>query len=173
MTTMVERSLRAEIAIDFAVMGVASHLACSLDHVGEGANGRTSVGDDAAPQGKEQSTRKGERILLVEDEALVAIEVAQMLGDAGFDVIGPAASVAHARSLLERQGCDAAVLDANLGRETAEPIAAELSVRGIPFVVTSGYARHQLPPALRSAPLISKPIRPDRLIGEIRRSLSR
>ena len=67
-----------------------------------------------------------ERVLVVEDEPLIAFDVADHLRDAGFQVVGPVASVSAALKLLESVGCDLAVLDVNLGRETAAPIADAL-----------------------------------------------
>ena len=97
----------------------------------------------------------------------IAMEIAAILSDAGFTVVGPAGSVALARS-----GCEAAVLDINLGKETAEPIARVLSVRATPFVTISGYSREQQPAAFRHAPLVSKPVRPELFVAEIRKCLS-
>lgn len=59
--------------------------------------------------------------------------IAAALSDAGCDVIGPASTVAQALALIAEGGCDAAVLDANLGVETAEPIARQLIKSGTPF----------------------------------------
>ena len=63
------------------------------------------------------------RVLVVEDEFLVALDIAQQITEAGFEVVGPANSVAKAIALIDELGCDVAVLDVNLGHETAEPIA--------------------------------------------------
>ena len=86
-----------------------------------------------------------ERVLVVEDEPLIAFDVADHLREAGFEVVGPAASVSAALKLLESQGCDLAVLDVNLGRETAAPIADVLATKSLPFVALSGYSNDQLP----------------------------
>ena len=97
------------------------------------------------------------------------MEIAGILDEAGFEVVGPVGSVGQALELLGRFGCDLAVLDINLGRETAEPIARELSASGTPYVTISGYARDQLPDAFRSAPLIAKLLRPRQLVNELRK----
>lgn len=110
------------------------------------------------------------RVLVVEDEALIAFDVADHLIEAGFDVAGPVASVSAALALLEK-GCDAAVLDVNLGRETAAPIAEAMSVKSLPFIALSGYSSDQLPDAFRNAPMLTKPVDPKRLVAEIRRCL--
>jgi DNA-binding NarL/FixJ family response regulator len=67
------------------------------------------------------------RVLIVEDEALVALDVARQLTEAGLTIVGPAVSVASALKLIEQGGCDAAVLDINLGRETSDPVVQELA----------------------------------------------
>jgi DNA-binding response OmpR family regulator len=109
----------------------------------------------------------------VEDEPLVAMEFSQTLSEAGFVVIGPAESVARALALLAQFGCDAAVLDINLGTETSEPVARELIKLGVPFTTISGYSREQLPANMRTAPLLGKPVSPAMLIAGVTRCLGR
>src|SRR5205809_525198 len=97
------------------------------------------------------------RVLLVEDEILVALDIAQQITDAGFEVVGPSTSVAKALKLIVERGCDVAVLDVNLGHETAEPVAQRLRARGTPFVVLTGYSSAQLPSGFEGALVLSKP----------------
>jgi DNA-binding response OmpR family regulator len=97
------------------------------------------------------------RILIVEDEAFIALDMQAALTDAGCEVVGVASSVESALRMLTGKKCDAAVLDANLhGRDTG-PVAEALRARGIPFVIVSGYQGAMLAGALAGAPLISKP----------------
>ena len=105
------------------------------------------------------------RVLIVEDDALLGLDVAQQLMDAGLAVVGPAVSVAAAFKLLGTSSCDAAILDVNLGTETAEPIAVELRSRGIPFVVLSGYSTDQHPPGFQGATTVAKPAKPEELLA--------
>jgi DNA-binding NtrC family response regulator len=112
----------------------------------------------------------GRRILIVEDNALLAIELAQALGDAGFETVGPALTVAQAMALLGKTGCDAAVLDINLRGETSEPVAKELHVRGVPFITMTGYARTQQPAVFEGTPTFTKPVVMELVIDELRRS---
>jgi DNA-binding response OmpR family regulator len=107
------------------------------------------------------------RVLVVEDEPLVAIDVEEQLTRAGFGVVGPAASVAKAHRLIQEVGCDIAVLDLNLPDETAEPIAVELRSRRIPFLFLSAVARDQLPAGFETQLLLAKPTRPDVLIAAV------
>ena len=113
------------------------------------------------------------RILLVEDEVLIALQVAEALEEEGFEVVGPCQTVAQAmRQLGVVDCCDAAVLDANLRNESALPVADALVALAIPFVVTTGYDRNQLHGELAAAPLLSKPMRTDDLIHELKRQLA-
>lgn len=109
------------------------------------------------------------RILVVEDEPLLAFDIAQHLTTAGYEVVGPASTVARALELIASQGCDIAVLDINLGHETAEPIAAVLTGRGAPFFTVTGYSRDQHPPAFQGVPSLTKPITPEDLLALVRR----
>jgi DNA-binding response OmpR family regulator len=110
-------------------------------------------------------------VLVVEDEALVAIEIEHALTEAGFDVVGPARSVSVALDLLNRYGCNAAVLDINLGRETSEAIAIELTANETPFVTLSGYSSEQHHSVFAGAPALRKPLRLQFLVSEIKRCI--
>ncbi|THD42936.1 MAG: response regulator [Bradyrhizobium sp.] len=105
------------------------------------------------------------RVLVVEDDALIGLDIAQQLSDAGLEVMGPAVSVAKAFRLMSEKTCDAAVLDVNLGAETAEPVALALRARRTPFIVLSGYSREQHPPGFQGAPMLLKPARPEELVA--------
>ena len=104
------------------------------------------------------------RILIVEDEPLIAFEVEQTLTDAGFEIVGVAARVEEALAMIDDGALDAAVLDANLNRISAAPIAIALTARGLPFVVTTGYTREQLPDGFKAGALIEKPCLPEQII---------
>lgn len=107
---------------------------------------------------------------MVEDEGLPAVEIAAQLEEAGFEVLGPVASVRAAfRSLEENSGCDAAVLDVNLGPETSEPIARALQRSKTPFIAISGYSKEQLPPIFAGVPFIPKPVDHDAVVRELER----
>ena len=97
------------------------------------------------------------RILVVEDEALAALQLEDMLTDLGCTVIGPAARVRQALDLLERQAIDAAVLDLNVAGELVYPVADPLTDRGIPFLFVTGYRASALTEAYRTRPLLQKP----------------
>jgi DNA-binding NarL/FixJ family response regulator len=73
-------------------------------------------------------------VLLVEDEALIAMEVARGLAQSGYRVLGPASTVACALALLQGERPDVAILDVNIRGERVTPVARELSALGVPFV---------------------------------------
>ncbi len=81
----------------------------------------------------------GLRILVVEDSFLAASSLSRLLERLGCTVVGPAPTVTDALRLISERPFDAAILDINLGSETAEPIAAELDRRGTPFLFVTGY----------------------------------
>ena len=111
----------------------------------------------------------GRRILVVEDEALVAMLVEDALLDAGATVMGPVATVAEALALLAKDPPDVAVLDLNLAGETSTPVADALAARGIPFVVATGYGADGLPPGHAAVPVLAKPYDPDDLTTALSR----
>ncbi|MGA8690236.1 MAG: response regulator [Methyloceanibacter sp.] len=112
------------------------------------------------------------RILVVEDEFLIALDIAGALEQAGHTVIGPMGSIRDALQALERQAVDGALLDANLGGEPVGRLADLLRARGVPFAFVSGYGRDQLPPAHQSAPLVRKPFTGEDLLAVVARFVS-
>jgi len=101
------------------------------------------------------------RVMIVEDEWLIAEMIAEDSRAAGYEVAGPVPSVARAvRILDEENAVDAALLDVNLGRDSSFRLAEMLLERDIPFAFLTGYVRQQLPPHLEDAEMLSKPVNP-------------
>lgn len=101
----------------------------------------------------------GKRVLVVEDEMLLALDLEEGLRDAGCEVVGPAGSLRSALRLAENSEIDAAILDVNLAGERVFPVALVLSERGIPFVFATAYAGSDelYPQEVRDVPRLSKP----------------
>lgn len=97
------------------------------------------------------------RVLVVEDNTLLAADLAEFLDAAGYDVIGPAQAVAEALQLLDAGHCDVAILDINLGQETSASVADKLHQRAIPIVVVSGYTGPRLSPVYYNITYLTKP----------------
>ncbi len=113
------------------------------------------------------------RILIIDDEPMVAMSLEMLLECEGFESAGIASTVEQALKLLAETGCDAAILDANLGGAFSGPVAEALQNAKIPFVVLSGYdpqqQRGRFPPGTR---LLQKPCRPEVLVEALRASLT-
>lgn len=109
------------------------------------------------------------RVLVVEDNALVAFELCRALEAAGFEVAGPAPSVAQALTLIKERSCHAAVLDIHLRGETSEAVAHVLAALAIPFMTMTGYARTQQPPIFEGVPHFTKPVPSSMIVAELRK----
>jgi CheY-like chemotaxis protein len=100
----------------------------------------------------------GLRILIVEDELLVAMLVEEMLQDLGCEIVGPASTLEEAITTIRQSRLDGALLDTNLNGKNSSPAASELAGRGLPFLLVTGYGgRDDDAPVLRAAPRLSKP----------------
>lgn len=99
----------------------------------------------------------GLRVLLVEDNFLIADDIEQELREAGCRIIGPAPRVERGLALATTEPLDGALLDVNLSGEMCFPIADVLIERGIPFMFLTGYGEAAVPPAYRAMPRLSKP----------------
>lgn len=109
------------------------------------------------------------RVLVVEDEWLIAEDHAAHLREAGHLVVGPFASVEAALAAIEAEPIDAALLDIELREETSYAVADRLEERGIPFAFVSGYSEQDLPPRLSGRELIGKPVEQARLLAAVER----
>lgn len=108
------------------------------------------------------------RILVVEDEYLLADELALELADEGAVVLGPAPSVKHALGLLEGEASlDGAILDLNLGGEPAFPVADALIDRSVPLIFTTGYDAGAIPERFAHIPRCEKPINIGRITAAL------
>lgn len=100
---------------------------------------------------------RGARVLVVEDEYLLARDIADALRAEGAHVIGPAATSDAAALLIDTEALDCAVLDMNLRGDRSGDVASRLDSQGVGYVVVSGYASAALPEAVRSRPYLAKP----------------
>ncbi len=105
----------------------------------------------------------GARVLLLEDETLVALMTAEFLAARGFVVVGPFKSTGDAMMDAKDGEIDAAVLDVNLGGEFVYSVADVLRERGVPFVFVTGYGGESVDPRFADAPILRKPIELDDL----------
>jgi CheY-like chemotaxis protein len=112
---------------------------------------------------------QGLRVLLVEDEFLLAIAVEEDLKRAGCRVLGPIGSLDRALAVVRSELLQAAIVDMNLNGIAAHPLADELISRQIPFLLLTGYGRADLPERFRDVPRIAKPYDPPLLLEQLAR----
>ena len=102
----------------------------------------------------------GRRVLVVEDEYLLASDLADALEDEAAEVIGPAPSVSRAMALIDgRSEIHLCLLDINLGGELVYPVADALVERGVPFLFVTGYDARAIPPRFEGVRRLEKPVR--------------
>ena len=124
-----------------------------------------------APSGQPAVTAdlSGCRILLVEDSPVVGPFTADILADLGCTVVGPAPNMSAARELIEEEEeFDAAILDMHIRGERVFSLLEPLERRGVPFLLTSGYADWAMPDKWEDRPRLQKPY----TIGDIERALN-
>ncbi|HEX5464137.1 MAG TPA: response regulator [Burkholderiales bacterium] len=105
--------------------------------------------DDAFPSGL--------RVLLVEDESVVAMLLEDILGELGCEVVGPVAQIDKAVEMAQHEKIDAAILDVNLNGRKVYPVADALAARSIPFIFATGYGRDSLRAPYDDRPMLQKP----------------
>ena len=114
----------------------------------------------------------GQRCLIVEDEPLIALFLAEALEDAGAEIVGTAASVDEALRFVAIEAIDVAILDCNLRGRPVHDVAAALADRRVPLLFVSGYGREGLPPSFGDAPVLSKPFTQEQLLRAVTASIA-
>jgi len=111
------------------------------------------------------------RILILEDEALIAMDVRETLEREGFEVVGPFDRVIPAMVAVKGIPIDGAILDVAIGSEQAYEVAEALTAANIPFVWATAYPRNELPPEYRAQPCLQKPFDTAELTSKLRQAL--
>ena len=109
----------------------------------------------------------GKRVIVIEDEPLVAMDLESCLSSAGCEVVGTAGTVRDAKILCAEAACDAALIDVNLAGQPVDELAATLTKRNIPFAFVTGYGREALPQGFRDALVVGKPFEETALIATV------
>jgi PAS domain S-box-containing protein len=159
----VERQLRGHVAFDWRREGLRCVLSVPLRHPMQTVtlpDSRNGVENAVAGAG---ITLAGGTILLVEDEAIVALAMNDSLIELGFSVIGPFSRVSDACRALQNNQVDAAILDINLDGEMVYSLAELLTARKIPFVFATGYGTESIETRFEHIPVLQKPIEKDML----------
>lgn len=112
------------------------------------------------------------RILVVEDEYIIAVDLADALAESGIEVVGPVGNVARALAVIEVEPLDGAILDINLAGDAVYPVADALRARFIPFVFATGYDRSAIASGYETVPRCEKPVDGKRVADLLFRSIA-
>jgi DNA-binding response OmpR family regulator len=149
---------------------MADGLRCHIELPLEQAN--VLAAPMTAGQSRENKPDRAPLILIVEDEALTALDIAEAMANAGFRVAGPAATIAAAQRYIAKEQPRLAILDSNLQGEKSTSLAEELASAGTSIVFLTGYETvSDLPPALVGAPVLHKPMASEKLVKIVREKL--
>jgi PAS domain S-box-containing protein len=155
----IEQQLDGETAFDWDPRGLHCHLSIprrDMTKVHEASNGARGAEPHSSANGLKVAGKP--RVLLVEDEALVAMMIQECLAEFGYQVVGPIRTASEAAARAKDGPLEAAVLDINLGDGAVYPIADMLAARGVPFVFVTGYDADSVDARFRKIPILQKPI---------------
>jgi CheY-like chemotaxis protein len=107
-----------------------------------------------------QTNVSGLRVLVVEDEVLVAMALEDALEELGCEVVGIASRIDAARTAIHERDFDCAILDINVHGEPIYPVAEKLDERDVPFIFLTGYDSNEIQQAFRNRPVLRKPLEP-------------
>ena len=172
-TASIEGQLAGQTVFDWRPEGLQCILSVPRDDMApiKGRNGKASPDTPADPSSS-PITVAGSRVMVVEDEALVAMALRDSLDQLGFSVLGPFSRISEAMVALRNNRIDAAVLDVNLGGELIYPLADVLAADRVPFVFITGYGAEEIEPRYARIPVLQKPIEVDALKSVFVRSVA-
>jgi PAS domain S-box-containing protein len=172
-TTLIEQSLHADggtASIHYGSEGLTCHIKFPLqDAVPSGLAAVVEARPAGAKlsllrQDADPSSLKGKRILIIEDEPLISMDLEANLTRAGCDIVGPASTLDQARLFVEKADFDAALVDANLAGRPVDELASALTRQNIPFAFVTGYGRDALPAAFGEGIVLDKPFTQEQLL---------
>jgi len=156
----IERQLAGEAAFHWRPEGLHCSLCVprgdSIEPLAHRAGAHWTIGEDRPALPLQLET--GNRVLLVEDEILVAMMMKDILTELGFSVIGPFSRLAEAMVAAVHDNIDAGIIDVNLGGEFVYPVADVLAARNIPFVFITGYGVESIDSRFDYVPIVKKPV---------------
>jgi PAS domain S-box-containing protein len=166
------RSGGGSTSIRFHDTGIYCHIRLPLTP-GEqrryiGNRAANQVEPQSALEPQDQSDLQGRRILIVEDDPLIALDVCDLLADEGMVVVGPARNLSQARHLVAAGAFEVALIDANLNGDPVDEIAASLSARGVPYAFCTGYGPEALPEGHQNSTILPKPFAQHELLRVVR-----
>jgi PAS domain S-box-containing protein len=172
-TTLIEKTLQThggEATLRYGVGGVTCKMRLPL---GETSRPEVEAALSALSESSHAQIRRptdkrafdGRRILVVEDEPLLAMELETNLAALGCKTIRSAATLNSAKTAIDESQCDAALVDVNLAGRQVDELAVALARKNIPFAFVTGYGREALPAGFKDAIILSKPFGKEQLLG--------
>jgi two-component sensor histidine kinase/DNA-binding response OmpR family regulator len=155
---MIERQLGGTVEFDWRAEGLHFRMTLPRLDAPGARNGVTLASPEGGRFTSGPVVLSGNRILVVEDESLVAMMMEHTLVESGFRVVGPIHRLADAVVAATEREVDAALLDVNLGGELVYPLADLLAGRGVPFAFLTGYAAEAIHPRFNGVPILQKPL---------------
>lgn len=107
------------------------------------------------------------KVLIIEDESIVAMMIEDLIVDMGHEVVGTAGRLEQAQKLATELALDFAIVDVNLNGQLTYPVAETLKARGVPFVFATGYGAQGLKDEWKQSPVLQKPFQPEDLTRAI------
>jgi CheY-like chemotaxis protein len=169
----IESQLGGQACFDWHPDGLRCKLAVPLQFDGAASLDRRPLTDNA---GKSASTRPasarkdGQSVLLVEDEPMISMMLADMLAENGHQIDGPYCRLNDALAAAKNNDLKAGILDVNLRGKAVFPIADVLMARNIPFVFVTGYSADSMEPRYTHIPVLQKPIEPESVWAALART---
>jgi len=167
-STLIERTVQFDLGgtaeMEFAEAGLRADFVIPREH----HHGVAARQSQAAPQTAIGQPLDGMQVMLVEDQALIALDTEEILRELGAADVRSLPNVSLALQALSESLPNCAVLDLNLGKETSEAVAADLYERGIPFIFATGYRDSvSIPEQFATIPVVRKPISVDALAQQL------
>jgi PAS domain S-box-containing protein len=157
----IERQLGGRVEFDWQPRGLTCTFSVPQGDKKEPAERYATVNRSSDRDGASPGPRisiSGNRVMIVEDEALVAMVVTESLTTLGCRVVGPFSRCSEAMAAIEADEIDAAILDVNLDGEMVYPLADMLTARGVPFIFVTGYGAESIDTRFAQIPVIQKPV---------------
>jgi len=174
-TTLIEQSLKAHggsASIRYGAEGMSGTFTLPLPEQLQPRLGVAVMAPNADAAAllrrlDDKQSLAGKRVIIIEDEPLVAMDLESCLAAAGCEVVGSAGTVRDAKTLCAEAACDAALIDVNIAGQPVDELAATLTKRNIPFAFVTGYGREALPQGFRDALVVGKPFDETALIATV------
>ena len=168
--TLIEQTVRVvggEVSMHFAEDGLKCRIDWPLAEAPQETVSTATMqfGDSSIVPTRISPSLTGKRILIVEDEPLVAMDMQSMLSAAGCLPVGPAGTLREAKRLLAAEACDAALVDVNLKGQPIEDLLPSLRQAGVPFAFVTGYGPKVLSKTFEETVTISKPFTAEQLLA--------